>query len=122
MNFYQTDNSNRPPNHPRFLMNDVRPDSSVPPGKITTLVDHQREGRFVFAFCPLCDHAEEAEDLGGGRDQAASASAAKIEKHLRKYHRGKSFKLKISINPQGQVSIPANHPGQSNDQAPHHQH
>jgi hypothetical protein len=57
------------------------------PKKITTLVDHHREGRYVIAFCPLCDHAAEAEDVGGGREQTASVSVAKIEAHLRRIHR-----------------------------------
>jgi hypothetical protein len=65
--------------------------------KITTLVDHGREGRFIFAFCPVCDHAEEAEDTGSGRDQAVSASVAKIEAHLRRIHR-KPVALKIIVN------------------------
>ena len=68
-------------------------------GRITTLVDYQREGRFIFAFCPVCDHAEEAEDIGGGRDQTASASVAKVEAHLRRAHR-KPDALKIIIKPQ----------------------
>jgi hypothetical protein len=62
------------------------------PKKITTLVDHHREGRYVIAFCPLCDHAAEAEDVGGGREQTASVSVAKIEAHLRRIHRNKALR------------------------------
>ena len=65
--------------------------------KIATLVDHQREGRFIVAFCPICDHAEEAEDDGGGRGQAESVSVAKIKVHIRYRHRAKAEKVKISV-------------------------
>lgn len=65
--------------------------------KITTLVDFDREGRFIFAFCPVCDHAVESEDTGAGRDRTASASVAKIEAHLRRVHR-RPVALKITIN------------------------
>jgi hypothetical protein len=71
----------------------------LPPvrGKIATLVDHEREGRFVFAFCPICDHVEEAGDDGGGREQAASDSVAKIKIHIRRVHREKPVGIKISV-------------------------
>jgi hypothetical protein len=62
--------------------------------EITTLVDHEREGRFVVAFCPICDHAEESEDGGGGREHAQYASVAKIEVHIRKRHRAKADGLR----------------------------
>jgi hypothetical protein len=65
--------------------------------KIATLVDHQRDGRVVVAFCPICDHAEEAEDDGGGRSQAESVSIAKIKVHIRYRHRGKPERVKISV-------------------------
>jgi hypothetical protein len=65
--------------------------------KIATLVDHQREGRFVVAFCPICDHAEEAEDDGGGREQTASESIAKIKVHIRKRHQAAPARVKISV-------------------------
>jgi hypothetical protein len=65
--------------------------------KIATLVDHQRDGRFVVAFCPICDHAEEAEADGGGRGQAESVSIAKIKVHIRYRHRTKPAKVKISV-------------------------
>jgi hypothetical protein len=65
--------------------------------KIATLVDHQREGRFVIAFCPICDHAEEAEDDGGGRGKTESVSIAKIKVHISYRHRGKPERVKISV-------------------------
>jgi hypothetical protein len=70
----------------------------VAPKKIATLVDFHREGRFVIAYCPLCDHAEEAEDVGGGREQTASISVAKIEAHLRRIHRDKTTALKFTFH------------------------
>jgi hypothetical protein len=71
----------------------------LPPvrGKIATLVDHDRDGRFVFAFCPICDHVEEAGDDGGGREQAASDSVAKIKIHIRRVHPAQPVKIKISV-------------------------
>lgn len=65
--------------------------------KIATLVDYQRDGRFVVAFCPICDHAEEAEDEGGGREHTASESIAKIRVHIFKRHHAKPAKVKISV-------------------------
>jgi hypothetical protein len=58
--------------------------------RISTLVDHEREGRFIVAFCPICDHAEESEDDGGGREHAQFASVAKIEVHIRERHRARA--------------------------------
>ena len=78
-------------------MSNVQSSRSGLEEKITTLVDHDREGRFIFAFCPVCDHAVESEDTGAGRDQTMSASVAKIETHLRRIHR-KPIGLKITIN------------------------
>ena len=78
-------------------MNDSQPEPLVPRRKIATLVDHQREGRFVIAFCPICDHAEEAEDEGRGRDQTQSISIAKIHVHIHKRHRDNAARINISI-------------------------
>ena len=64
--------------------------------KIATLVDHKREGLFVFAFCPICDHAEESRDEGTGRDGAKSSSIAKIQVHISKAHRPKPVKIKVA--------------------------
>jgi len=98
--------------------------------RITTLVDFHREGRFVIAFCPLCDHAEEAEDVGGGREQAASVSVSKIEAHLRRIHRNKSAALKITILSPPQTrpspvteraSVPAHRPGKTDHDASYQQ-
>jgi hypothetical protein len=77
-------------------MNNFRTDPSVVP-HIATLVDYEREGRFVIAFCPICDHAEEAEDYGGGREQTQSSSIAKIKVHIHKQHHAAPVRVKISI-------------------------
>ncbi len=78
-------------------MNILEPEFSAPGPKIATLVDHQREGRFVIAFCPICDHAEEAKDDGGGRGQMESISIAKIKVHISNRHRVKPARVKISV-------------------------
>ena len=78
-------------------MNIFQPESSNQAHKITTLVDHQREGRFVVAFCPICDHAEEAKDDGGGRGQTESVSIAKIKVHISNRHRARPARVKISV-------------------------
>ena len=78
-------------------MNVLEPEFSVPGPKIATLVDHQREGRFVIAFCPICDHAEEAKDDGGGRGQMESVSIAKIKVHISNRHRARPARVKISV-------------------------
>jgi hypothetical protein len=73
-------------------MNKIRPE---PPGlryKITTLVTHNRNGRSVIAFCPICDHVEEARDDGVGREQTQTVSVAKIQAHIRRRHRSKAAK------------------------------
>ena len=67
--------------------------------RIATLVDHRREGRFVVAFCPICDHAEEAEDAGAGRSETRSASVAKIKAHMRHAHRSRMARVKIQVMP-----------------------
>ena len=78
-------------------MNILQTESSEAAHKITTLVDHQREGRFVVAFCPICDHAEEAKDDGGGRGQMESISIAKIKVHISNRHRTRPARVKISV-------------------------
>ena len=78
-------------------MNILEPEFSAPGPKIATLVDHQREGRFVIAFCPICDHAEEAKDDGGGRGQMESVSIAKIKVHISNRHRTRPARVKISV-------------------------
>jgi hypothetical protein len=75
-------------------VNDSQPGSADPWHKIATLVDHQRDGRFVVAFCPICDHAEEAEDGGGGHSQTQSLSIAKIKLHIRNRHPARSDTVK----------------------------
>lgn len=74
-----------------------QPDPLVSRHKIATLVDHHRDGHFVVAFCPICDHAEEAKDDGEGRSQTESASIAKIKIHIRNRHRAKPARVKISV-------------------------
>jgi hypothetical protein len=79
-------------------MNATQPESPIiSEPKIATLVDHQRDGRFVIAFCPICDHAEEAEDDGIERGQTESVSVAKIKVHIRNRHNAKPAKVKISF-------------------------
>ena len=77
-------------------MNESTPDFTSS-HRIATLVDHNREGRFVVAFCPICDHAEEAEDDGSGRDRTESQSVAKIKVHIHNRHRARAMKVKISV-------------------------
>jgi len=78
-------------------MNILHTESPDAEHKIATLVDHQREGRFVVAFCPICDHAEEAKDDGGGRGQTESVSIAKIKVHISNRHRARPLRVKISV-------------------------
>jgi hypothetical protein len=65
--------------------------------KIATLVDRKREGRFVVAFCPICDHAEEVEDGGGGTEHTKQASMARIRLHIDRRHKRKPARVKISV-------------------------
>ena len=75
-------------------MNDRLP--PVSPDKISTLVDHSREGKFVIAFCPICDRTAEATENGRGREEAMADSIAKIQLHIRKSHPPKTKRVKIS--------------------------
>jgi hypothetical protein len=72
-------------------------DSPISSHRIATLIDREREGRFVIAFCPICDHAEEAEDSGEGQDQAQTASVAKIRLHIQNRHPLRPSRVKISV-------------------------
>ena len=63
---------------------------------IPTLVDHAREGKFVIAFCPICDRTAEASENGRGREDAMADSIAKIQLHIRKSHPPKTKRVKIS--------------------------
>ncbi|MEI7534501.1 MAG: hypothetical protein WCK57_09035 [Verrucomicrobiae bacterium] len=58
--------------------------------KIATLVDHKRDGRFVIAFCPVCDWTAEATNKGLGAEEAASACIAEVKLHIRRAHPSKS--------------------------------
>ena len=78
-------------------MRDIQPELSESRHKIATLVDHKREGRFVIAFCPICDHAEEAEIGREGRDQTEPDSVAKIRVHISNRHRARTATVKISV-------------------------
>ena len=64
---------------------------------IPTLVDHHRDGRFVIAFCPVCDRMAEAPDDGRGREGTAAVCIAEIKLHIRKAHRPKSPRAKVSV-------------------------
>ena len=70
--------------------------------EIPTLVDHHRNGRFVIAFCPICDRMAEAPDDGRGREGTAAVCIAEIKLHIRKAHRQKSPPAKVSavVRPQ----------------------
>ena len=74
-------------------MNDRLP--PVAHDKIPTLIDHAREGKFVIAFCPICDRVEEASENGRGREGATANSIAKIQLHIRKSHPPKTKRVKI---------------------------
>ena len=75
----------------------IQTERYTPVPKIATLVDHERDGRYVIAFCPICDHAEEAKDDGGGRVETESVSIAKIKVHIGSRHSTKAAKVKISV-------------------------
>ena len=75
-------------------MNDRLP--PVSHDRISTLVDHAREGKIVIAFCPICDLAAEAADEGRGSEFAMANSIAKIQLHIRKSHPPKTKHVKIS--------------------------
>jgi hypothetical protein len=66
-------------------------------GQISTLVDHSREGRFIFAFCPLCDHAEEAPIHENDMAAAKNSSITIIQQHLRHKHRVEVAPMKITF-------------------------
>jgi len=72
--------------------------------QISTLVDHSRKGRFVLAFCPLCDHAEEAPAFDQDHAAAAAASIAIIRQHLRRKHRVAPPEVKITLHLQPPAS------------------
>ena len=75
-------------------MNDRLP--PVARDKISTLVDHSREGKFVTAFCPICDRTAEATENGRGREEATADSIARIQLHINKSHPPKTKRVKIS--------------------------
>jgi hypothetical protein len=56
---------------------------------ISTLVDHQRDGRFIVAFCPVCDRMEEVAEAGRSRADATAECIAKIRLHINRAHRPK---------------------------------
>ena len=66
---------------------------SLPPiliDQVSTLVDQQRDGKFVVAFCPICDWTEQVATVDErSREQVKTASIAKIQVHIRKRHRPK---------------------------------
>jgi len=72
--------------------------------QISILVDHSREGRFVFAFCPLCDHAEEAAAPDNDHATAAASSIAIIRRHLRHKHRVTTAEMETPFSLQPQVA------------------
>jgi hypothetical protein len=78
-------------------MNALQPEPPASGDRIATLVDYQRDGHFVVAFCPICDHAEAAKDDGGGRGQTESVSIAKIKVHISNRHQAKAAKVKIPV-------------------------
>jgi hypothetical protein len=64
---------------------------------IATLVDYSRDRRFVFAFCPLCDHAEESPIFADDVAAAKDSSIAIIRRHLRHKHRVVAFPVEIKF-------------------------
>jgi hypothetical protein len=72
-------------------------DTPISSPRVATLIDRQRDGRFVIAFCPICDHSEEAENGGEDHDQTQAASVAKIRLHIQNRHHPRPSKVKISV-------------------------
>ena len=69
----------------------------VSPDQIGTLVDQQRDGLFVVAFCPICDRTEQAPAADEqSREYAAAASIAKIRIHIKNTHRPRPQRVKIA--------------------------
>jgi hypothetical protein len=56
-------------------------------GKITTLVDYSRRGRYILAYCPVCDHCEEARVVDDDQHGAEAASIQQVRLHIRRRHR-----------------------------------
>lgn len=54
--------------------------------EIPTLIDQQSDGRFIVAFCPVCDHTEEVPDDGCGPDGVTALCVNKIKTHIRQRH------------------------------------
>jgi len=88
------------PGHPGGTKPDAFPMKNRLPtvslDEIPTLVDHHRNGRFVIAFCPVCDRMAEAPDDGRGREGTAAVCIAEIKLHIRKAHRPKSLRAKAT--------------------------
>jgi len=77
-------------------MNDQLPAESTE--VIPTLVDHDRDARFIIAFCPICDRMAKAPDDGRGLEGTAARCIAEIKLHISKRHRPKPPRVKVSIS------------------------
>jgi hypothetical protein len=72
---------------------------------ISTLVDHGRDKQFVVAFCPICDHAEEAPARDNDLETAKNSSIAIIRQHLRRKHRVIAPEEKLLPSLQAQADV-----------------
>lgn len=66
--------------------------------QISIMVEHSREGRFVRAFCPLCDQVEETPAFDQDHAAAAVTSIAIIRQHLRGKHCVATPAVKITLH------------------------
>ena len=56
---------------------------------IPTLVEVNRDGIYLVAYCPVCDKSEKAKVEYAGQPRHSVASVAKIRRHLQQRHRRK---------------------------------
>ena len=75
----------------------MKTDSSA--RQITTLLDHDRDGQFIYAYCPVCDHVAETAVLEGDREKAAIAGVDIIRVHLQQRHAPKKILTETSASP-----------------------
>jgi len=54
---------------------------------IPTLVEVNRDGLYLVAYCPVCDKSEKAKVEYAGQPRHNVASVVKIRQHLAKRHR-----------------------------------
>lgn len=56
---------------------------------IPTLLEVNRDGIYLVAYCPVCDKLEKAKVEYAGQPRHSVASVAKIRRHLQQRHRRK---------------------------------